>query len=767
MIAKRATMARETKVDASIGAQNVAMPESKADLLASANEAAGLVQKVFFTYLLVSLYLAVLIGSTTHEQMLRESGIQLPLFGVGLSVFWVYAIAPWLYVALHVNLLVQHYLLSRKLHAFNRALETSSTKNQSLSAEEEGEWRVRLYPSMFAQMLAGAERRTFKRFVLCSIVFLTVAVVPVVLLLWMQIQFLPYHSQLVTWGHRFALFIALALLWYYWPLMMIGKDVSWRQIVTRERPLLRSSVCALLSLGVLLVSTFVAAVPGGLVERATFTETDELSRLSAVACDASESDGSDDEQERAGWIAALVPKCLRDSSGDALFRSCLRRHLDVREAKLLAQEPHPEVLAVLMNGDDKTGADGTDETMRERIVGLPLEDRDLRGANFRGANLTKADLARAKLNGADLGCTTLDGANMGGAVLHSADLSNAKLRRADLSGAKLDYANLQAAELRHAKFDGSEGLDTVRGGFVEAQLSAADFRGMQLSGVSLQRSALDVANLLNARLIGADLAGAGLRGANLENAQLQGANLENAKLQGANLRGADLRGANLTRADLQGADLKKADLRGADLGRANVEDATFADVRLDYADLTATRAGPEAADIHQICTQLQELASDGHEVAQGASKRLRCGIHETDRFRKEASIDKMSGEHVICGELDLGGEVGCVGKNDAYHQGLAGALAPLICNREEFDPPLSPEEAETLLKRLSTRMPKRQARGNPAKVFEDVKGAQTEPEGSAATVEQADLPPQLATALGDDPECNLRKLLPEIVKSDV
>jgi len=61
-------------------------------------------------------------------------------------------------------------------------------------------------------------------------------------------------------------------------------------------------------------------------------------------------------------------------------------------------------------------------------------------ANFRGADLRKADLSGANLSEA----------NLRGANLSEADLLGANLRKADLSGANLSEANLRGADLREA-----------------------------------------------------------------------------------------------------------------------------------------------------------------------------------------------------------------------------------------------------------------------------------------------------------------------------
>ena len=55
-------------------------------LRTSANDAAQLVRKVYLTFLLVSGYLAILVGATTDEQLLRGTGAILPIIQVQLSI---------------------------------------------------------------------------------------------------------------------------------------------------------------------------------------------------------------------------------------------------------------------------------------------------------------------------------------------------------------------------------------------------------------------------------------------------------------------------------------------------------------------------------------------------------------------------------------------------------------------------------------------------------------------------------------------------------
>ena len=148
--------------------------------------------------------------------------------------------------------------------------------------------------------------------------------------------------------------------------------------------------------------------------------------------------------------------------------------------------------------------------------------RDLRGAIFDNAILTKVDFT---------------GADLQGASLENAQLQGASLQSAQLQGAQLGSAQLQGGTLAFAKLQG-------------ASLAGADLQGASLAAAHLQ---------------GAELGDTKLQGASLENAQLQGASLLNAQLQGAWLLGAQLQGAGLHNARLQGASLEGAALEATDL----------------------------------------------------------------------------------------------------------------------------------------------------------------------------------------------------------
>ncbi len=131
------------------------------------------------------------------------------------------------------------------------------------------------------------------------------------------------------------------------------------------------------------------------------------------------------------------------------------------------------------------------------------------------ADLTKADLSRAALQGADLTRCTLDQATLTEAALQSADLSSASLQEADLS-----YATLQSADLSAAA---PPGFPPGSSPPTTTNLTDTD-----LSHAALQSADLSGADLTDADLTDADLHGA--RGVTEEQLEEQAESLEGATM---------------------------------------------------------------------------------------------------------------------------------------------------------------------------------------------------------------------------------------------
>jgi uncharacterized protein YjbI with pentapeptide repeats len=110
-----------------------------------------------------------------------------------------------------------------------------------------------------------------------------------------------------------------------------------------------------------------------------------------------------------------------------------------------------------------------------------LRQADCRGACFRKARLSQADLSGANLQQADLREADLSAINLWGADLSGADLRGAFLSDADLSGAIVADANFEGALLAGVKL---AGVDTSRARGLGCALAAAIPGG---SGPNLKR----------------------------------------------------------------------------------------------------------------------------------------------------------------------------------------------------------------------------------------------------------------------------------------
>jgi len=74
-------------------------------LRAAADESARHVRTLYFTFLLFAFYVAVIVFSTTDEQLLKETGARLPLLDVDLPLLGFYIFVPWLVLIFHTHLL--------------------------------------------------------------------------------------------------------------------------------------------------------------------------------------------------------------------------------------------------------------------------------------------------------------------------------------------------------------------------------------------------------------------------------------------------------------------------------------------------------------------------------------------------------------------------------------------------------------------------------------------------------------------------------------
>jgi uncharacterized protein YjbI with pentapeptide repeats len=340
--------------------------------------------------------------------------------------------------------------------------------------------------------------------------WITMAIAPVLLLLFVQVQFLPYHSFLLNQEQRMLLLVDFFLIWWLWgralqtpiiasPIDPVIEVEGWRKVRQKGVALWQALALPLgvaASLAALIFSSHVASFPMEW-ERPPLAFAPRLEAMRASLTE---------------WVFGT----------EKVFSRWPYNTLQLEEFNIFEN--------LKLEDPDKLG--GREFTVR-------LQERRLEGANLDFAKLGKADFREAKLQGA-----TLIGAQLRGAWL----------TRAKLQGASLDLAQLQGALLSRAEMQG-------------ATLTFSNLQGGQLDRANIQGGALT-----RARLQGTTLIGAQFQGGTLDGAQLQGARLNFAQMQAATLDNAQLRGASFDGAQLQAASLREALVWRTSFALANLKD---------------------------------------------------------------------------------------------------------------------------------------------------------------------------------------------------
>ncbi len=538
-------------------------------LLSSVNDAANAVSTRFVTFVSVGAYVAVTVASTTHEMLLRASNlVTLPLLNAQIPIigpFGFYTIAPWLIVLLHSDLLLQLSILGNELARFDQELNQVEEPKRTLLRQRVANFYYVLY-------LSGGAPSRFLHLLSAFITWMTAVMIPLALLLFIQIRFLPFHSPFDTWLHRAAIIVDVGLILFIlmprlWPrLRATARHTGWKLLFRQavSVPIFIALACAV----TLFVSLVVATIPDGPGGTSYFAQNMEL-------------------RERVLTANVLSPEdinALRDAGDPEKLREVLAKVMpfqalqgrDFRYADLYnAVLPRLDLRAVRSDNGEPAAPLPADCDARRDCEDPP--DCEERG------------LQRTQLIGANFAWASMQGAMFDEAILDESNLSWAKLQDGSLNRAHLNRAILASARLRGARLE-------------SAKLCGADLSEAEMDGSVVVGAHLRGANLRGARLSSANLAGADLRGADLSDADLTDANLTGARLQGAVLRGAKTRGARFDGANVELADLSAAG--GAQPARAAV---TALLVELACAD---------ASVAHGISGQaLHSPARDGQDLS--------------------------------------------------------------------------------------------------------------------------------------------------------
>lgn len=529
----------------------------------AANVGAGL----WFSYLFVLLYLIVAVGSVTHRNLLFESPLKLPFLNVDLPLVGFFVLGPALFLIVHAYVLLHFAMLATKVGVFHAELQA-----QIADDTVRARLRRQLPSNIFVQFLAGpVEVRSGQMGAMLRLIAqISLVAGPLALLVFFQLQFLPYHDEAVSWWQRIAVVADLALLWILWPSVARGEtsSIAWRDL--RRPHVVAAAVASVVPVWlVFMIATF----PGEWLDRNPVS-------------------------------AAIVPQ----SGAESIRWATPHKLLVAGDVDLINRKP-------TSLWSNRLVLPGLDDLPK----GFSLRGRHLEGAVLLAANLQRMDFTAAQLQGAVLNDADLREARflcaesrlkVGADATpdepsNAADQHCAELRHAYLIGARLEKASFKSADMQGARFDQAQAQDAIFDNadlrdakFWRAQLQGARFDNTGLEGATLDLTNLQGASLTAARMQGASLLGADLTGASLDRASLGGASLFAARLWGASLSAAELRGASVDQAQLQGASFYQARLHGASLDKARLQGASFEGAQLEGTSLQqvlAWRTSPPAA----------------------------------------------------------------------------------------------------------------------------------------------------------------------------
>lgn len=424
------------------------------------DDAAAVSGGLWLSYLFILSYIGIAAGAVTHVDLLLERPVKLPFLNTELPLLAFFALAPLLLVVTHAHTLAHFVMLGRKASRFHEQLGCEPSNPKSGAAEGDCDrFRHHLPCNIFVQILAGPSetRRGLIGLILKTIAVTTLVIFPVLLLLLLQAQFLPFHSLWISWTQRIALILDILLLWALWPRIFSSPG---EQSAARKRSLparaLRFAIAGALSFAALWLSIVIATIPGEWQEKTPAWANPRLPEFwsqefwSAVFLTK--------DKKAAQWIS------VRDLLFTGEINLTTRRRSSPFSNTLVL--PGFNLYEGLKIDEPKKLAwkEYLHDLRGRHLEQAVLSQADLTGADLRGAHLMGADLQFTQLRGASLDQAELQGANLPGAELDGAVLVNAHLQG----------ANLLVTWLRGARFSARQNLRALisMGRIFKAPISA-------------------------------------------------------------------------------------------------------------------------------------------------------------------------------------------------------------------------------------------------------------------------------------------------------
>jgi hypothetical protein len=165
-------------------------------LIASVNDGAKAAQTGALFFAFIGLYLLAAAFSTTDEDLLRERTVAVAQLGMAVPVVFSFAVAPLIFLFLHIHTLIRYDMLAANLRQFERELT-------AIPREEDRERCRHLLANVEFLRQLGASPGTHLASRLFRIVsWFMIAFFPVLVLLIIQLSALRYQDGGIVFAHR-------------------------------------------------------------------------------------------------------------------------------------------------------------------------------------------------------------------------------------------------------------------------------------------------------------------------------------------------------------------------------------------------------------------------------------------------------------------------------------------------------------------------------------------------------------------------------------
>jgi hypothetical protein len=396
------------------------------ELIRDANEASASARMAWIIFMAMIAFFVIALAGVTHKDLLLETPVDLPLLQVKVPQASFFLFGPLILLLVHLNLLMQHVTLSRKLKDTHDRL----TRHEGNGFFRQHRLRSIVHSYAMAQAVAGPWRSKVLGAFLHAVNWTTLVLLPVLVLLNFQITYLPLHDATATALHRGYLAADLLILLLLGMLILVpdlGFGRAMLAGLTRSPLALISTV--LLGIAALVFAFLIATIPDERLDRMATSLWPETVKASAQP-------GGTPRMAftPTAWLFDGPPDEIQGRP-DSLFS----RNLIVINTPLVPPvNPEP---------DDPS---------------LNLRGRDLKYATFDRSDMRRADMTGADLTGTSMVQTGLTKARLNQATLTGTDLRGAAIISTFARGAKLDGVRV-CSEQRMLFLPALPGGDDVKG----------------------------------------------------------------------------------------------------------------------------------------------------------------------------------------------------------------------------------------------------------------------------------------------------------------